>query len=95
LKTFEQICPEWNKKIQEDGEIRFTVRASAKLDISLPDRCIVGEAHGWSEHYCCEKCEDIAIKFDNLYDYSGIRKADRTEQLKRIFVRHWNKTHEY
>jgi hypothetical protein len=94
MKSFEEICPEWNRKIQEDGGIVVFTITPTPLDITLPDRCIVGEAHGWSQHYSCKKCEDIAIKFDNMYGYhSRMRLLRRTEQLKHIFVKHWNDKH--
>lgn len=96
--TFEQICPRWDEMLK-------TGVANPFLDMSHPKCCIVGEAHGFSEHYDdCDECADFSYgrTVDGVHSFAWyfchrrglfIEDSKEFERLKEDFVRHWNEVH--
>jgi hypothetical protein len=96
--TFEQICKKWStvvKAVEKEGG-RFTEEVwekilDAKLDITDPARCIVGEAHGFKSDYCnrhnskyCSQCVSYSTELASKRSWEiGIPE----------FVKHWNAKH--
>jgi hypothetical protein len=92
------MCPKWAKVVKgfEKGmgydNALFSSGEENYLDISHPDKCIVGEAHGFKSDYLsetspnlsCRLCSNYSIGLSNVYVWK-----------KRIpqFVKHWNAKH--
>jgi hypothetical protein len=63
----------------------------AKLDISEPAHCIVGEAHGFTANYCNPSHSDYCRQCD-AYS-TDLTSRDFWEDGIPEFVRHWNRKH--
>lgn len=88
--TFEDICPVW----ASEGKVEHMDKYLT-MDIGIPDKCIVGEAHKWSGRYYnedspeyCSDCKDLSQLFPLSIDH-----PERMERLVGVFVKHWNNVH--
>ncbi|MDX1373552.1 MAG: hypothetical protein R3321_13855 [Nitrososphaeraceae archaeon] len=86
-KTFSEICPTWSKILKEGLNTG---------DIGLSDRCIVGEAWGWSNKYDiygsneCKECHSFSYSFPCTISFKS--KTELNLQINN-FTKHYNKCH--
>lgn len=86
-KTFEDICPTW---------ARILSKGLDTGNIGLSDKCIVGEAWGWSNRYYigqsneCKTC----IHFSDLFPLILFTKNIKISlQAINKFTEHYNNAH--
>ena len=99
--SFEDICPTWSDKLKADLD-----KDDLRILIRTPERCIVGEAWGYTSRYLgyrvvylipfvgCWKC----IKFGNKIGKTAKQYNESCKSyLQPIiddFVDHWNEKHQ-
>lgn len=95
VSSFEELCPEWSKRLNR-GEISL-IEKSAIQNI---DSCVLGEAWGGSGVYAfgfirvlgCHSCSSLGSKFTAaIVKKKVVPSALRELELE--FVKHWNAKH--
>ncbi len=87
------IAPKWaNRFNQLPVPILSLKGLQWALELTAAERCLVGEAHGFSASYLqtCKVCEMICSNFQInfiMHSYENLKK--NTEK----FVKHWNEKH--
>ena len=98
MKTFEQICPRWSKKLKSKNPGRPSIVDHKRLDIQNESRCIVGEAWGFTEQYVlprprkyCPRCLEFSVDIASHFYRNCVHPNVNIDIHE--FVAHWNKEH--
>jgi len=90
--TLHQIAPRWASilgRTPKTDKFRFKVRGT-QLDLSQLKMCVVGEAHGFVEHYDdCIDCYQTSLEFASLMRDSPYERKGQLDK----FVTHFNSKH--
>ena len=81
-KSFQKLCPNWAKLLEEEGIRKAKNTSGGKLDINNPMRCIVGEAYkfkNWTKdgrlvYDGCTGCDNASMRLWKVILY-GLKKA--------------------
>lgn len=107
-KTIDEIAPKWSicfdMCVEDKTKIKHLLYSMAyNLKIHSYDRCFVGEAHGFSQHYqedfsneLCAQCYEAAGDFPSLLAklfMDEIKEDWREDKLVKDFEAHWNSVH--
>ena len=90
------ISPMWAKRLKViKPSLLFAIsltRLRWLSEIIDADKCVVGEAYGYSSSYTktCEQCARIANKFSLYFTMLWYKKL---KLLQQTFVRHWIESH--
>jgi hypothetical protein len=89
--SLSNISPVWAKRLQHKQPLLFAIsltRLKWLAEIIDADKCVVGEAYGYSSSYTntCEECTRIANKFSLYFTILWYKKL---KVLQQIFVKHW------
>ena len=95
--TFSEICPKWDKLL-DNIEQTTTAKMDKEVlkDLGNWSKCVVGEAYHHSQSYIidCHKCYAFAVKFAT--EGSDREKYDKQfVTMKNEFAEHFNKEHLY
>jgi hypothetical protein len=93
--SLSSISPVWNKRLQLKQSLIFAIsftRLKWLAEIINANKCVVGEAYGYSSSYTitCEECTRIANKFSLYFIIFWHKKL---EVLQQTFVKHWIESH--
>ena len=86
------ISPIWAKRLERKPFLVSLTRLRWLSEIADPQKCVVGEAYGFSSSYIdsCRQCASIANKFSLYFALCWQKKL---QGVQSIFVRHWNENH--
>jgi diphthamide biosynthesis methyltransferase len=89
------ISPRWAKRLEEKQSLPFLMPIKWLQwlsEIIDPQKCVVGEAYGFSSSYAntCAECTSLANKFPLYFAICSHKKLGDLEQT---FVKHWNEKH--
>ena len=92
--TLNDIAPHWAKRL-EQKKLPFPLSLTWLkwyFELDSPSKCIVGEAYGYSASYekRCKECDMLGWEFGHsflIHSRSGLQRDVK------IFVEHWNETH--
>src|SRR5690606_14161533 len=93
LMTLADISPSWNMRLQDLPSSKWSFRwLRWYSDITSPENCIVGEAHGRSSSYWynCADCREFSRKFPRYFRTRSYKELK--DDIQR-FVVHWNEKH--
>ena len=91
--TLTDIAPKWANRFKQLPVPKLSWKGLQwALELTAVDRCLVGEAHGFSDSYLqtCKTCEMFCSNFQTNFiirSYKNLKK--NTEK----FVKHWNEKH--
>lgn len=91
--SLEDIAPKWAERLRQMPILSLSLRGiSLALKLTDAERCVVGEAHGFSDCYLknCEKCEIIGSNFQTSFITRSFVKLQKNIES---FVKHWNEEH--
>ena len=91
--TLTDIAPKWADRFKQLPVPKLSLKGVQwALELTAADRCLVGEAHGFSSSYLktCEVCERICSNFQINFI---IRSFDNLKKNTEKFVEHWNENH--
>jgi hypothetical protein len=89
--SLSEISPKWAKRLETPIPISITW-LRWWFEIIRAQKCVVGEAHGFTSSYAynCRECGKIGDQFSL---YFMLRSSSKLEENKRRFVIHWNDNH--
>ncbi|MEW6605587.1 MAG: hypothetical protein AB1351_13000 [Thermoproteota archaeon] len=93
LVTLADISPSWSMRLQNLPGSKWSFRwLRWYSDITSPENCIVGEAHGRSSSYWydCVDCREFSRRFPRYFGRRSYKELDDDVQR---FVVHWNEKH--
>ena len=91
--TLTDIAPKWANRFKQLPVPKLSWKGLQwAFELTAVDRCLVGEAHGFSDSYLqtCKACEMISSNFQINFimrSYKNLKKNMET------FVKHWNEKH--
>ncbi len=91
--TLTDIAPKWANRFKQLPVPKLSLKGVQwALELTAADRCLVGEAHGFSASYLktCEVCEMIGSNFQTNFI---IRSFENLKKNTEKFVEHWNENH--
>jgi hypothetical protein len=93
--SLSDISPTWAIRLKEKQPPLFLIsftRLQWLSEITDAEKCVVGEAYGFSSSYTnsCRECTNIANKFSLYFVMNHPRKLKENRQR---FVKHWNEKH--
>lgn len=91
--TLADIAPSWSMRLQNLPGSKWSFRWLCWYsDITSPENCIVGEAHGRSSSYWydCSDCREFSRRFPRYFGRRSYKELDDDVQR---FVVHWNEEH--
>ena len=91
--TLADIAPSWSMRLQNLPGSTWSFRwLRWYSDITSPENCIVGEAHGQSSSYWydCSDCREFSRKFPRYFSRRSYKELEDDVQR---FVAHWNEEH--
>jgi hypothetical protein len=98
--SFEEICPQWSRRIANYDELTNEEKTKIRNDLALPERCFLGEANGFNIDcfwWHCEDCSEFGdfIGHNALCGEFGMRPVNWNSfnSKKEAFVKHWNEVH--
>jgi len=109
MTTFAELCPIWNKAIEDKGMELFGFGKSYDklsyyynknnsddhINMKNGARCIVGEAYNWdSEYLAIYDVEDSCIMCSDFsVKFEHIENLEQLKELQNGFIEHWSEAH--
>ena len=91
--TLTDIAPKWANRFKQLPVPKLSWKGLQwALELTAVDRCLVGEAHGFSDSYLqtCKDCEMISSNFQINFI---MRSYENLKKNMEKFVKHWNEKH--
>ncbi len=91
--TLTDIAPKWANRFKQLPVPKLSWKGLQwTLELTDVDRCLVGEAHGFSSSYLqtCNVCEMISSNFQINFIMRSYKNLKKNMEK---FVKHWNEKH--
>lgn len=100
LKKFCILAPQWGAILTTWDGKKSIHTPTTKLEMTDPRHCIIGEAHGFTDHYTenCQTCERTGYKLIDLTGGEmptrrGMASYQRGWHDLHDFIKHFNEVH--
>ena len=91
--TLTDIAPKWADRFNQLPVPILSLKGLQwAFELTAAERCLVGEAHGFSASYLqtCKVCEMICSNFQTNFI---MRSYENLQKNTEKFVKHWNEKH--